>query len=60
MDSGEEIKGDGVEDKFKFALLQVDKRLVNLEIAIGEINEKIKSLTAVDAETINEIKERLD
>ncbi|MEM5855280.1 MAG: hypothetical protein QW472_03090, partial [Candidatus Aenigmatarchaeota archaeon] len=60
MASEEGIKGMEVEDKFKFALLQVDKRLVNLEVAIGEINEKIKSLTTVDVETINQIKERLD
>ncbi|MEM5772885.1 MAG: hypothetical protein QXL86_01510 [Candidatus Aenigmatarchaeota archaeon] len=49
-----------VEDKFKFAILQVDKRLVNLEIAIGEINEKLKSLQTIDIQTIHEIKERLD
>jgi len=58
--NSDENLGEKVEDKFKFALLQVDKRLVNLELAIGEISEKIKNLKSIDAETINAIKERLD
>ncbi|MEM5766439.1 MAG: hypothetical protein QW423_02295 [Candidatus Aenigmatarchaeota archaeon] len=62
MDSGEELEKEEkeIEEKFKFALLQVDKRLVNLEIAIGEIKEKLKSIQIIDVETINSIRERLD
>lgn len=52
-------KGDS-ENKYKFALLQVDKRLVNLEIAVGEINEKVGGLKSFDQETLDEIKERID
>jgi len=59
LDSNEN-PGEEIENKFKFALLQVDKRLVNLEIAIGEISEKIKNLKSIDAETIDAIKERMD
>ena len=49
-----------VEDRYKLTFLQTDKRLINLELALGELSEKIKGLKTVDAETINSIQERLD
>lgn len=49
-----------VEDKYKLAFLQIDKRLINLELALGELNEKIKNLKVIDSETANTIQERLE
>jgi len=46
------------EEKFKFALSQIDKRLMNLEIAIGEIQEKLKKREDEDLrEKIEEIED---
>ncbi|MHA1743339.1 MAG: hypothetical protein ACTSV6_03695, partial [Candidatus Heimdallarchaeota archaeon] len=46
-----------VEDKFKLSLLQIEKRFVDLEVALGELNEKIKK---VDVKAISEMKQRME
>jgi len=48
------------DDKYKLSFLQIDKRLVDLEIALGDLSEKIKGLKSIDSESVNAIKERLD
>jgi len=48
------------DDKYKLSFLQIDKRLVNLEIALGELSEKIKGLKTVDPESVNAIQQGLD
>jgi chromosome segregation ATPase len=48
---------ENIEDKFKLSLLQIEKRFVDLEVALGELNEKLK---AVDVASISELKERVD
>lgn len=54
----EEAKSsEKVEDKFKLSLLQIEKRFVDLEVAIGELGEKLK---AVDVTTVAELKQRMD
>lgn len=45
------------ENKYKFSFLQIEKRLVNLEIAIGELSEKIKK---VDVKSLSGIQEKVD
>lgn len=49
-----------IEDRYKLTFLQMDKRFINLELAIGDLSEKIKGLKSVDSETINAVQERLD
>jgi chromosome segregation ATPase len=48
---------DELEKKFKLSLLQIEKRLLDLEVAIGEIKEK---LDGFDLSEISDIKERLE
>jgi len=49
-----------IEDRYRLTFLQMDKRFINLELAIGDLSEKIKGLKSVDSETINAVQERLD
>ena len=60
IETKQEPENIQVEDRYKLVFLQVDKRLVNLELVLGELNEKIKSLKVIDPETANAIQERLD
>lgn len=54
----EENKTSGkIEDKFKLSLLHIDKRFVDLELAIGELSEKLKD---VDVKDVSEVKQRTD
>jgi len=56
----EESEKKAVEGKYKLAFLQMDKRLVNLELALGELSEKIKDLKPADPEAVKAVQERLD
>jgi hypothetical protein len=44
-------------DKYKLTLLQIDKRFVDLELAVGELSEKIK---AFDPQVIADLQEKID
>lgn len=46
-----------IENKFKLSLLQTEKRLVNLEVAIAELEEK---LDKVDLEGIQNLKQKVE
>lgn len=46
-----------VEDKYKLTFNQIDKRFVNLELAFGELSEKVK--TAIDQQTTKELEQRV-
>ncbi len=46
-----------IENKFKLSLLQTEKRLVNLEVAIAELEEKLKK---VDLEGIQNLKQKVE
>jgi prefoldin subunit 5 len=47
-----------VEDRYKLTFNQIDKRFVNLELAVGELNENLKK--ALDQTSIDDLKQRLD
>jgi chromosome segregation ATPase len=54
----EEVKpSEKVGDKFKLSILQMEKRFVDLEVALCELNEKLKVL---DAAAVSELKQRVD
>jgi chromosome segregation ATPase len=53
----EDKPSEKVEDKFKLSLLQIEKRFVDLEVAIGELNEKLKD---VDTKAVSELKQRIE
>lgn len=46
-----------LENKFKLSFLQTEKRLVELEVALSDLQEKLKD---VDIESINEIKQKVE
>ena len=46
-----------IENKFKLSLLQTEKRLVNLEVAIAELEEKLRK---VDLEGIQNLKRKVE
>jgi chromosome segregation ATPase len=52
----EETKPE-IGDKYKLTLLQIDKRFVDLELAVGELSEKIK---AFDPQVIADLQEKID
>ena len=39
-------KSPGIEEKYKIVFNQIDKRFVNLELLVGELNEKMRGSTS--------------
>ena len=46
-----------IEDRYKLTFIQMDERFINLELAIGDLNEKIKSL---DLKAISDLKQKIE